>query len=125
MKKNCVLCIPFILSGSPNDGLPSGIKLLRHGYFGEQNRIYLSHPFPLHSKLGCVLFSTGSLNSGSTQFHGGAQRGGGYSWKFLVGLCLPVLQILTLFQTKECNFPHPFSEHACMHASLSFLLIWN
>ena len=25
-------------------------------------------------------------------------------------VCRPVLQILTLFQTKKCNFPHPFSD---------------
>ena len=29
---------------------------------------------------------------------------GGYSWEFLVGVCRPVLQILTRFQTKKCNF---------------------
>lgn len=34
----------------------------------------------------------------------------GYSWEFLVEECRPVLQILTLFQTKKCNFPHPFSD---------------
>ena len=33
---------------------------------------------------------------------------GRYSWEILVGMCRPVLQILTLFQTKKCNFPHPF-----------------
>ena len=33
---------------------------------------------------------------------------GGYSWVFLVGVWRPVLQILTLFQTKKCHFPHPF-----------------
>ena len=32
------------------------------------------------------------------------------SWEFLVGVCRPVLQILTRFQTKKCNFPHPFSD---------------
>jgi len=37
---------------------------------------------------------------------------------FLVGVCYPVLQILTIFQTKTCNFPHPFSDqtskiHTC------------
>ena len=37
-------------------------------------------------------------------------RGGGYSWEFLVRVCRPVLQILTLFQTKKCNFPHLFSD---------------
>ena len=31
----------------------------------------------------------------------------GYSQEFLVGLCLPVLQILTRFQTRKCNFQHP------------------
>ena len=36
--------------------------------------------------------------------------GGGYSWEFLVGGCLPILQILTRFQTKKCTFPHPFSD---------------
>ena len=30
--------------------------------------------------------------------------GGGYSWKFFVGVCRQVLQILTQFQTKKCNF---------------------
>ena len=36
-------------------------------------------------------------------------RGGtpGNSWW---GVPHPVLQILTLFQTKTCNFPHPFSD---------------
>ena len=34
----------------------------------------------------------------------------GFSRKFLVGMCRPVLQILTLFQTKKCYFPHPFSD---------------
>ena len=31
---------------------------------------------------------------------------GGYFWEFVVGVCRPVLQILTLFQTKQSNhFP--------------------
>ena len=38
--------------------------------------------------------------------------GGEYYWEFLVGVCRPVLQILTLLQTKKCNFPHPFSHLA-------------
>ena len=33
---------------------------------------------------------------------------GRYSWEFLVGVCRPVLQILTRFQTKKCHFPHRF-----------------
>ena len=28
----------------------------------------------------------------------------------LGGMCGPVLQILTLFHTKRCHFPHPFSD---------------
>ena len=36
--------------------------------------------------------------------------GGGYSWEFQVGVCRPLLQILTLFQTKKCHFQHPFSD---------------
>ena len=36
--------------------------------------------------------------------------GGGYSWEFLVGVCSPVLLILTLFQTKKCHFSHPYSD---------------
>ena len=35
---------------------------------------------------------------------------GGYSWESLVGECHPALRILTLFQTKKCDFPHPFSD---------------
>ena len=36
----------------------------------------------------------------------------GYFLKFMVGVRRPVLQILTLFQTKKCYFPHPFSDLA-------------
>ena len=28
---------------------------------------------------------------------------------FLEGVCRPVLEILILFQTKKCHFPHPSS----------------
>ena len=35
-------------------------------------------------------------------------RGSTYCWDFFVGVCRPVLQILTLFQTKKCDFYHPF-----------------
>ena len=44
----------------------------------------------------------------------GSATPGGYSWAFLVGVCRPVLRILTLFPTKKCHFshhlPHPFSD---------------
>ena len=33
-----------------------------------------------------------------------------YSWEFLLGMYHPVLQMLTLFQTKKCHFPHPFPD---------------
>ena len=39
-------------------------------------------------------------------------RGGGYSSEFLVGVCRPVPQILTQFQTKRFHFQHPFSDLA-------------
>ena len=42
----------------------------------------------------------------------GVGGGGGYSWKFSMGVCHPVLKILTLFQTKKCHFPHLFSDLA-------------
>ena len=41
---------------------------------------------------------------------GGRGWGWGYSWEFLVGVCRPVLQILTRFQPPKCNFPHLFSD---------------
>ena len=34
----------------------------------------------------------------------------GYSWELLVGVCRAVPQMLTLFQTKNCHFSHPFSD---------------
>ena len=36
----------------------------------------------------------------------GGGGGGGYSWEFVAG-SRPVLQILTLFQTKKLSFPTP------------------
>ena len=36
--------------------------------------------------------------------------GGGYTSEFLVGVCRPVPQILTQFQTIIFHFPHPFSD---------------
>ena len=35
---------------------------------------------------------------------------GGFTTEFLVGVCRPVPQILTQFQTKIFHFPHPFSD---------------
>ena len=50
--------------------------------------------------------------------------GGGYSWEFLVGMCHPVLQILTLSQTKKCHFSHLFSDMASKKL-LYHYLDWN
>ena len=36
--------------------------------------------------------------------------GGGALLGILGGVCRPVLQILTLLQTKKCHFPHPVSD---------------
>ena len=47
---------------------------------------------------------------------------GGYSWEFLVEVCHPVPQILILFQTKKCHFPHPFSDLAFRQKIMSSLL---
>ena len=85
---------------------------------------------------------------GGTSVHRLTSRRGRYSWEFLVGVCRPVFQILSWYQTKKCNYPHLFSDLAftqklCYfyqirpqirklfksisnsHISLSFLLIWN
>ena len=48
--------------------------------------------------------------SNPSNFRDSALGGGGYAWEFLVGVCHPVLHILTLFQTKKCHFPRPFSD---------------
>ena len=40
----------------------------------------------------------------------GVGGGDGYFWEFLVWVCHPVIQIRTLLQTKECHFPHSFSD---------------
>ena len=49
------------------------------------------------------------------------QVGGGEEmfWEFLVGMCRPVLQLLSPFQTKNCHFPHPFSDHSPVVQTLS------
>ena len=47
---------------------------------------------------------------------------GMYSWEFLVGVCRPVLQILTLFQTKKMSFSTPFFRLDC---SLSLIFPWD
>ena len=39
------------------------------------------------------------------------QMPGGYSWEFLVGVCGPILQILTLFQIKKLSFSTSVFRH--------------
>ena len=77
------------------------------------------------------------------------EGGGGVQMGILGGVCRPVLQILTVFETKKNHFFQPFSDLASkklchqyldknsskkgflksmitnMHSSLSFLFIWN
>ena len=53
-----------------------------------------------------------NLSRNGCIFKGIIKPGGAYSQEFLVGVCRPVLQILTLFQTKKCHFPNPFSDQA-------------
>ena len=45
-----------------------------------------------------------NLSRNSCIFKGIIKPGGDYSQEFLVGVCRPVLQILTLCQTKKCHF---------------------
>ena len=50
---------------------------------------------------------------------GGGRDGEEMIWEFLVEMCRPVLQLLTPFQTKNCRFPHPFSDHSPVVQTLS------
>ena len=38
-------------------------------YIASKNKTIHTHPSPLHSKLGCLLFSTSSLNTNGTTLH--------------------------------------------------------
>ena len=58
---------------------------------------------------GSIVYPVKSTNYNSVACSQTLYFLGGYSWEFLVGVCRPVLQILTLFQTKKCNSPHSFS----------------
>ena len=51
-------------------------------------------------------------------------EGGMYSCEFLVGMCHPLLQILTLSQTQKCHFSHLFSDLA-FKKLLYHYLDWN
>ena len=43
----------------------------------------------------------------------GGGGGEGYSWELMVGVCRPVLRILTLFQTKKISLFTPVYRLAC------------
>ena len=50
--------------------------------------------------------------------------GGRKSWEFMVGVCRPVLQLLTLFQIKKINFQTRFqtwrwSQNAALHVYIN------
>ena len=47
----------------------------------------------------------------------------GYSWKFLVEVCRPVLQILPRFQTKKCNCHQNVSLEASRWGCLQFFKV--
>ena len=66
-----------------------------------------------------LTFCPDTTGSNSMVTHPG---GGGYSWEFLVEVCHPVPQILILFQTKKCHFPHPFSDLTFRQKIMSSLL---
>ena len=68
-----------------------------------------------------VLVYTGLPTSNTFLEERGGIGGGGYSWELLVGVCHPVFQILTLFETKTWHFPHPFSDLAYAEIMLTLL----
>ena len=57
---------------------------------------------PLFHK--CEIIKVGDLISNDRTFLKSEKVPGGYSWEFLMGVCRPVLQILTQFQTKNVIF---------------------
>ena len=75
--------------------------------YNKQVRVYhsfislflINHCTPIHASLPAPA---------SSRVGGGGAEG--YFWKFLVWGCNPVIQILTLFQTTDSHFPHPFSD---------------
>ena len=77
--------------------------------------LYITREFPktLKKKLNSMRVFIGqaalTFCSPSLSYSRGA-RGGGNSWEFLVEVCRPVLQILTLFQTKNIIFTPVFRQ---------------
>ena len=78
--------------------------------------LYITREFPktLKKKLNSMRVFIGqaalTFCSPSLSYSRGARGGGGNSWEFLVEVCRPVLQILTLFQTKNIIFTPVFRQ---------------
>ena len=81
---------------------------------------------PLHVKIerqrSAQLVGSGSIPHSHLENRLFGDLGQGvHSSEFLVGVCSPVLQILTQFQTKIFYFPHPFSDLASkIHTRFQF-----
>ena len=75
--------------------------------------------------------SKSALEKETTQFEGAywrdddARGGGGFPWDFLVGVYSPVLEIMTLFLTEKCHFPHPFLDLASKIHTLFQIWRWS
>ena len=78
--------------------------------------LYITREFPktLKKKLNSMRVFIGqaalTFCSPSLSYSRGVWGGGGNSWEFLVEVCRPVLQILTLFQTKNIIFTPVFRQ---------------
>jgi len=71
-------------------------------FYGNSSNIIVC----LTLETSCPLTSHQILSVGERWSLFPPRGGGGYSWKFLVGVCHLVLQILARFRTKKWNFPH-------------------
>ena len=98
----------------------SDLQLLRlHGNINN-HFVYFFYTLPenfrrlLKKKLNSMRVFIGqaalTFCSPSLSYSRGVWGGGGNSWEFLVEVCRPVLQILTLFQTKNIIFTPVFRQ---------------
>ena len=100
--------LTFLVKKYNHDAVFRGVyQLMNDG----QQRKRGNHQFPL-----LLITCRGFLNRSSGA---GVGLGKGCSREFLVGVCRPVLLILTPFQIKKCHFPHPFSDQAPVVQTLS------
>ena len=84
------------------------IRITTQTFMAFLRRRFNGEPVVVSRNVGCFLRL--SINFAGHSFQLPWNYPGGYSWEFLVGVCHPVLHILALFQTKECHFPHQFSD---------------